>query len=57
MEGQAELQRNAIRKMCSDPNYKTKGLVPRDLSKAEQKSVEDIHRMNLLAELKKVFFD
>lgn len=47
MEGQAKIQRDALRKMCSDANYKTKGIVPRDLAKAEKKSVEDIHQMNL----------
>lgn len=46
MEGQAEYQRKLLRKMCSDPNYKTKGIVPNDLAKSEKKGVEDIHRMN-----------
>lgn len=46
MEGQAEYQRKLLRKVCSDPNYKTKGIVPKDLAKSEKKSVDDVHRMN-----------
>lgn len=47
MEGQAEFQRKLLRKICSDPNYKTKGIVPKDLAKSEKKGVDDIHRMNI----------
>lgn len=47
MEGQAEFQRKLMRKVCSDPNYKTKGIVPKDLAKSERKSVDDLHRMNM----------